>query len=97
MRVTSVRPKPIPRVPRNIERWLFALLWILFCAAMVAVALFLTPRIGAADVSDASTLPDDTAAPELADTEHEHGVPMAATVLYPNENLNETLTVVVKQ
>lgn len=97
MRLTSVGPKPLPRVPENVERWLFALLWLLFCVAMVAVALFLTPRIGSAGVSDAFTLPDDTTAPELADTEHEHGVPMAATVLYPNENLNETLAVVVKQ
>ena len=96
MRVTSLRPKPMPRVPRNFERWLFALLWIFFCAAMAAVALFLTPRIGTADVSDDLMLPKDTVSPDWAPTDHEHGVPMAATVLYPNENLNATLALAVK-
>jgi hypothetical protein len=45
-----------------------ALVWLAFCAAVVAVALFLNPKI-------------DAPTPAAVD----HAVPMAATVLYPNE------------
>ena len=94
MRETSVRPKPMPMRKSSREPWVTALLWLLFCAAMVAVALFLTPRIGAAYASDDLTIPDETTAPALANAnaDSEHAVPMAATVLYPNE----TADVVVK-
>ena len=92
MRVTSARPKPMPIPKASREPWLSALVWLLFCAAMVAVALFLTPRIGAAYASDDLTIPDDASAPVLASVDNEHAVPMAATVLYPNE----TVAVVVK-
>ncbi|WP_295955041.1 hypothetical protein [Rhodoferax sp.] len=85
MRVTSARPKPMPIPKPSRERWVSAVVWLLFCAAMVAVALFLTPRIGAAYASDDLTIPDEVAAPTLASTDDGHAVSMAATVLYPNE------------
>ncbi|WP_367849933.1 hypothetical protein [Rhodoferax sp. WC2427] len=87
MRVTSARPKPMP--PRRAIRgpWVSALLWLLFCAAMVAVALFLTPRIGAIYASQDQGLPPEVQAPALAGADGEHAVAMAAIVLYPNETM----------
>nr|WP_315241412.1 hypothetical protein [uncultured Albidiferax sp.] len=82
MRVTSAQPKPMP--PRRASRgpWVSALAWLLFCAAMVAVALLLSPRIG---VVDDPTMPVEATAPVLASADGEHAIPMAAIVLYPNE------------
>lgn len=90
MRVTSVRPKPMPMRKASREPWVSALVWLLFCAAMVAVALFLTPRIGAAYASEDLTIPDETPTPALANanSDSESAVPMAATVLYPNETVD---------
>ena len=50
MRLTSVRAKAVPKT--SPKPWVSALVWLLFCAAMVAVALFLTSQIGAAYASD---------------------------------------------
>lgn len=90
MRVTSVHPKPMPIPKASRAPWVFALVWLLFCAAMVAIALFLTPRIGAANTSNGLTIPDETPAPALANAnvDSEHAVPMATTVLYPNETVD---------
>lgn len=85
MRVTSARPKPMPIPKASREPWVSALVWLLFCAAMVAVALFLTPQIGAAYASDDLTVPDEAGTSVLASVDSDHAVPMAATVLYPNE------------
>nr|WP_315207398.1 hypothetical protein [uncultured Albidiferax sp.] len=82
MRVTSGQPKPMPPRRASREPWVSALAWLLFCAAMVAVALFLSPRVGA---EDDLTMPVEVSAPALAGTDGEHAVPMAAIVLYPNE------------
>nr|WP_315188958.1 hypothetical protein [uncultured Albidiferax sp.] len=82
MRVTSGQPKPMPPRRSSREPWVSALAWLLFCAAMVAVALFLSPRIGAAD---GLTMPPVASAPVLASADGELAVPMAAIVLYPNE------------
>jgi hypothetical protein len=85
MRVTSAQPKPMPPRRASREPWVSALVWLLFCAAMVAVALFLTPRIGAAYASEDLALPPEAATPLLASADSEQAVPMAAIVLYPNE------------
>jgi hypothetical protein len=57
---------------------------LLFCAAMVAVVLFLTPRTGAAYAMEG-------AVPTVASADVEHAIPMAATVLYPNESVAVTV------
>ena len=84
MRATPARPNSLPRLKASLEPWVFTLVWLLFCAAMVAVALFLTPRIGAAYASNDLTIPDGTSAPGLASADSDPAVPMAATVLYRN-------------
>lgn len=93
MRVTRVRPKPMPIPRTSLESWVFALVWLLFCAAMVAVALFFTPQIGGAYAMDDLTIPADTSVLAPADTTagNEYAVPMAATVLYPHEKLAEAV------
>lgn len=78
----------MPRCRSARERWLAAALaWLLFCAAMVAVGLFLTPRIGTGYAVEKRIVPatipaaDSTLVADMV----EAAVPMAATVLYPNE------------
>lgn len=84
MRTTTARQKPMPRCRSARERWLAAALaWLLFCAAMVAVGLFLTPRIGTSYAAEKQIVP--AAGSTLVADMVEAAVPMAATVLYPNE------------
>ena len=87
MRVTSARPKPMPTPRTRLQPWVSARVWLMFCAALVAVALFLTPRIEAAYASSDLTLPGEASKPALASADGDLAVPMAATVLYPNETL----------
>lgn len=78
----------MPRCRSARERWLAAALaWLLFCAAMVAVGLFLTPRIGTSYTAEKRIVPATPAAAgsTLVADMVEAAVPMAATVLYPNE------------
>ncbi len=83
MRVTSARPKPMPPARAGRATWLLALAWLLFCAAMVAVVLFLTPRMGAAYAV--------AGVPTVASTDSAQAIPMAATALYPNESVAVTV------
>ncbi|WP_394790587.1 hypothetical protein [Rhodoferax sp.] len=83
MRTTLVRPKPMP-ARREREAWWSAVVWLVFCVAMVGVGVFLTPRIGAAYASEDLLIPP-TPGTTLVSEIVESAVPMAATVLYPNE------------
>lgn len=85
MQVRSASSEPVSNFRANAEPWVFALVWLLFCAAMVAIALFLTPRIGAGYASADLAIPDVSPEPALDDAAIELAIPMAATVLYPNE------------
>jgi len=42
----------MPATRRVRKQWVSALLWLLFCAAMVVIGLFLTPEFGAVDAPD---------------------------------------------
>jgi len=82
MQVSTARRKPMPRARPG--PWLHALVWLLFCAAMVAIGLYFSPGVGLA--FDATELPSARPSKTLpvADTA-DHAVPMAATVLLPHE------------
>ncbi len=78
----TVPHHPMPATHRVREQWIFALVWLLFCAAMVAIGLFLTPELGAVDAPDGLPLLHTAA---LHDDAADAAVPMAATVLLPYE------------
>ena len=90
MRTTTVRPKPMPRRRGGRESLWSALAWLVFCIAMVAVGIFLTPKIGAAYAAADQTIPSavNTSGTTLVSDIVDSAVPMAATVLYPNERLD---------
>nr|WP_315430677.1 hypothetical protein [uncultured Albidiferax sp.] len=90
MRTTTVRPKPMPRRRGGRESWLSALAWLVFCIAMVAVGIFLTPKIGAAYAAGDLVIPStaNASGATLVLDMVDSAVPMAATVLYPNERLD---------
>lgn len=99
MRTTTVRPKPMPRRRNVRESWWSAVVWLVFCAAMVAIGLFLTPRIGAAYAAEDLVIPSTGSSTKVSDGATlvsdivDSAVPMAATVLYPNERLDAPATV----
>jgi hypothetical protein len=87
MRITSARPKPMPPARAEPLPWVSALLWLVFCAVMVAVSLYLSPGVGAVYASEDMFLPTEPGLPQPVSADNEHAVPMAMTVLYPNETV----------
>lgn len=81
MRTTTVRPKPMPRIRAKNGPWWSLLAWLLFSVALVAVGILLTPDAGVAYVEE--SLPA-TAAHSVSGAA-DAAVPMASTVLLPNE------------
>jgi hypothetical protein len=72
----------MPATRRVRKQWVSALLWLLFCAAMVVIGLFLTPEFGAVDAPDGVPLLHTVA---VHDDAVDAAVPMAAVVLLPYE------------
>jgi hypothetical protein len=81
MRTTTVRPKPMPRIRAKNGPWWPLLAWLLFSVALVAVGILLTPDSGVAYVDQSAPATAVRASPGAADA----AVPMASTVLLPNE------------
>jgi hypothetical protein len=79
VRTTTVRPKPMPRIRAKGGPWWPLLAWLVFSAALVAVGILLTPDTGVA--YGVEGLPASVAHMQ----QPEQGVPMASTVLLPNE------------
>lgn len=67
MRVTSACPKPMPLPPARRSGWWMALLWGTFCAAVVAIALWLSPEWGTVHAE-----PADHAVPMAATVLYPH-------------------------
>lgn len=84
MRTTMVRPKPMPRIRAKNGPWWPLLAWLVFSVVLVAVGVLFTPDLGIVfgSVSTPTTV-SQAVRPErgVADA----SVPMADTVLLPNE------------
>ena len=84
MRTTTVRPKPMPPIRRKDGPWWPLVAWLLFSVALVAVGILLTPDSIVAYGSDG--LPSAAGhVPASAHGVADAAVPMASTVLLPNE------------
>ena len=76
------KPKSMPISRASREPLVFTLVWLLFCAVIVVVALFLTPRIGEAYASDDLTIPQESPAPAPVNANSGHAVRRMITLLY---------------